>query len=283
LIYLSISGFGNDGLSPYEKWPAYASVAEAMSGIYEYSRRPHQPPVIAPVGGLGDTGTGMFGIIGVLAALRHRDATGLGQHVDVSMFDAMVSLCDLAVNYWSMGQRREPDEEPNLPLILDSFRSADGWFMVQVVREYQFERLANLVGHPEWVEDERFATRQGWRAHLEEVIRPAVEKWAADKTKGEAAAALAGSGLASAPCNDASDVVDDPHVAHRNMLVELERTDGVAQPVLVAGNPIKMSKVAEGPETDVPGMGEHTVSVLRDLLGLDDSAIEELRESGVVA
>jgi crotonobetainyl-CoA:carnitine CoA-transferase CaiB-like acyl-CoA transferase len=176
LIYLSISGFGNDGLSPYEKWPAYASVAEAMSGIYEYSRRPHQPPVIAPVGGLGDTGTGMFGIIGVLAALRHRDATGLGQHVDVSMFDAMVSLCDLAVNYWSMGQRREPDEEQSLPLILDSFRSADGWFMVQVVREYQFERLANLVGHPEWTEEERFATRQGWRANLEGVIRPAVEQ-----------------------------------------------------------------------------------------------------------
>ena len=221
LIYLSISGFGNDGLSPYEKWPAYASVAEAMSGIYEYSRRPHQPPVIAPVGGLGDTGTGMFGIIGVLAALRHRDATGLGQHVDVSMFDSMVSLCDLAVNYWSMGQRREPDEEQSLPLILDSFRSADGWFMVQVVREYQFERLANLVGHPEWTEEERFATRQGWRANLESVIRPAVELWAADKTKGEAASVLAGSGLAAAPCNDAADVVDDPHVAHRNMLVEL--------------------------------------------------------------
>jgi crotonobetainyl-CoA:carnitine CoA-transferase CaiB-like acyl-CoA transferase len=199
------------------------------------------------------------------------------------MFDAMVSLCDLAVNYWSMGQRREPDAEPNLPLILDSFRSADGWFMVQVVREYQFERLANLVGHPEWVDDERFATRQGWRAHLEEVIRPAVEKWAADKTKGEAAAALAGSGLAAAPCNDAPDVVGDPHVAHRHMLVELERTDGVAQPVLVAGNPIKMSKVAEGPETDVPGMGEHTVPVLRDLLGLDEESIRELVASGVVA
>ena len=89
--------------------------------------------------------------------------------------------------------------------------------------------------------------------------------------------------IAAAPCNDAADVVHDPHVLHRNMLVELARTDGVAQPVLVAGNPIKMSKVAEGPETDVPGMGEHTVPVLRDLLGLDDSTIEELRESGVIA
>ena len=149
LIYLSVSGFGNDGGSPYEKWPAYASVAEAMSGIYEYSRRPHQPPIINPVGGLGDTGTGMFGVIGVLAALRHREATGLGQHVDVSMFDSMVSICDLAVNYWSMGQFRGPDEEFDLPLILDSFESSRGWFIrAGRARASVRARSANLVGPP---------------------------------------------------------------------------------------------------------------------------------------
>jgi crotonobetainyl-CoA:carnitine CoA-transferase CaiB-like acyl-CoA transferase len=283
LIYLSISGFGNDGLSPYEKWPAYASVAEAMSGIYEYARRPHQPPVINPVGGLGDTGTGLFGIIGMLAALRHRDATGLGQHIDVSMFDAMVSICDLAVNYWSMGQYREPDQEFDLPLILDSFPSARGWFIVQVVREHQFERLANLVGHPDWVGDDRFATRQGWRDHFETAIRPAVEAWAADKTNLEAARAFADSGIAAAPCSSAADVAADPHVALHNMLVEVERTDGVEQPVLVAGNPIKMSRVAEGPERFVPLMGEHTDSVLNSVLGLDDQAIDDLIAAGVVS
>jgi crotonobetainyl-CoA:carnitine CoA-transferase CaiB-like acyl-CoA transferase len=283
LIYLSISGFGNDGLSPYEKWPAYASVAESMSGIYEYARRPHQPPIINPFGGLGDTGTGMFGVIGVLAALRHRDATGLGQHVDVSMFDSMVAICDLAVNYWSMGQFRQPDQEFDLPLILDSFQSADGWFIVQIVRDHQFERLANLVGHPEWVGDERFSTRQGWRDHVEPVIRPAVEAWAADKTKLGAARLFAESGIAAAPCSSAPDVAQDPHVALHNMLVELERTDGVDQPVLVAGNPIKMSKVAEGPERFVPMMGEHTASVLGSVLGLDDAAIDELLSAGVIS
>lgn len=283
LIYLSISGFGNDGRSPYEKWPSYASVAEAMSGIYEYSRRPHQPPVINPVGGLGDTGTGMFGVIGVLAALRHRDATGLGQHVDVSMFDAMVSICDLAVNYWSMGQFRQPDQEFDLPLILDSFESSHGWFILQVVREHQFERLANLVGHPEWLSDERFATRRGWRDHFEEIIRPAIEAWASDKTNFEAARILAENDLAAAPCSSAPDVAADPHVSLRNMLVEVERTDGVDQPVLVAGNPIKMSRVAEGPERNVPLMGEHTDTVLGSLLGLDQEMIEELISEGVVS
>jgi crotonobetainyl-CoA:carnitine CoA-transferase CaiB-like acyl-CoA transferase len=235
------------------------------------------------VGGLGDTGTGMFGVIGVLAALRHRDATGLGQHVDVAMFDAMVSMCDLAVNYWSMGQFRQADEEFSLPLILDSFQSANGWFIVQIVREHQFERLANLVGHPEWVGDERFASRQGWRDQFETVIRPAVEAWASDKSNQEAARALAENGLAAAPCNSAPDVAGDPHVSHRHMLVEMDRSDGVDQPVLVAGNPIKMSKVAEGPERDVPLMGEHTDSVLGAVLGLDDTAIDQLMTEGVIS
>jgi crotonobetainyl-CoA:carnitine CoA-transferase CaiB-like acyl-CoA transferase len=199
------------------------------------------------------------------------------------MFDAMVSICDLAVNYWSMGVSRQPDEEFNLPLILDSFPSAHGWFLLQVVREHQFERLANLVGHPEWIGDERFASRQGWRDHLEAVIRPAIEAWATDKTNFEAARTLAENGLAAAPCSSAADVAHDPHVARRNMLVELERTDGVSQPVLVAGNPIKMSKVAEGPESDLPLMGEHTASVLRTVLDLDESAIDELMAAGVVS
>jgi crotonobetainyl-CoA:carnitine CoA-transferase CaiB-like acyl-CoA transferase len=282
LIYLSVSGFGNDGLSPYETWPAYASVAESMSGIYEYARRPHQPPIINPVGGLGDTGTGLFGIIGVLAALRHRDATGLGQYIDVSMFDAMVSMCDLAVNYWSMGVFRQPDAPFNLPLILDSFQSARGWFILQVVREHQFDRLANVVGRPEWSDDPRFATRQGWRDHFEAVIRPAIEAWAADKTNFEAARTLAENGLAAAPCSSAADVAHDPHVARRNMLIELARTDGVDQPVLVAGNPIKMSRVTEGPERDVPLMGEHTTSILRTVLGLEQAAIDELVDEGVI-
>jgi crotonobetainyl-CoA:carnitine CoA-transferase CaiB-like acyl-CoA transferase len=195
----------------------------------------------------------------------------------------MVSICDLAVNYWSMGEFREPDEEFNLPLILDSFESSQGWFILQLVREHQFERLANLVGHPEWASDERFASRQGWRDHFEAVIRPAIEAWANDKTNLEAARLLAENGLAAAPCNSAADVADDPHVSLRHMLVKVERTDGVDQPVLVAGNPIKMSRVAEGPESNVPLMGEHTVSILSAVLGLEDTAVDELISNGVIS
>ena len=104
LVYASISGFGNLVESPYADWPAYAPIVEAMSGIYEYRRDPDTPPVLAPVGALGDTASGLFMMIGVLSALRHRDRTGEGMRVDVAMFDVMIAMADVVPNFWSLGQ-----------------------------------------------------------------------------------------------------------------------------------------------------------------------------------
>ena len=279
-VYLSISGFGNTVETPYDGWPAYAGVAEAMSGLYEWKRQPGQPPAVSPVGALGDIGTALFGVIGILAALRHREATGLGQYVDVAMFDAMVSFADVVVNYWSMGERPEPGE--GVKMVLDGFPSGAGWFIVQVGREHEFERLAALVGHPEWVTDSRFATRSGWREHIE-TIRAGVGEWAASMTNIEACRALSSAGVAAGPCLSAQQVISDPHVAARNMLVEMPRTDGVADPVISPGNPVKMSAVADGPESRVPWLGEHTDEVLRAELGLADHDLANLRASGTIA
>ena len=280
VIYASVSGFGNTIESPYDSWAAYASIAEAMSGIYDYMQRDDEPPVIGPAGALGDISSALFVTIGILTALRHRDRTGEGQYVDISMLDAMVAMSDIVPNYWSMGMR--PNGLGPL-VIVDGFRCGDGWFVVQVGREHQFERLAKLVGRPEWLDDERLATREGWRIHLEGVIRPAIEEWAADKTKLEAAHRMNDEGIASGPINSAPDVIADPHVAARDMLVELPRTDGIAEPVLIPGNPVKLSKVAQGPETRWPWIGEHTDEVLRTDLGLSDADLAELRDAGVIS
>lgn len=278
VIYVSISGFGSHG-SPYESWPAYASIVEAMSGMYDYTFADTMPPVASPMGSLGDTATGLFATIGVLAALRHREATGEGQHVDVAMLDAMVSMSDIVPNFFSLGVRRGEHRRSG---IMESFRASDGWFILQVVREHQLERLAELVGHPEWPSEERFQTRSNWVELIEPEIRPAIEKWAAGMTRLDACEALSAAGLAAGPCFRDEEVVVDPHVQQHDMLVELERPDG-GDPVLVPGNPIKMSKVAEGPETRVPWLGEHTDEVLHAELGLDDAAVAELRASGTVA
>ena len=288
-IYVSLSGFG-DGYadaaeSPYRDWPAYASIVEAMSGIYEWKAGPDRPPVANPVGALGDISSALFATIGILAALRHRDTTGLGQYVDIAMLDAVIAMTDVVANFWSLGVRPEPGK--GLQIILDGFGTADGYVVVQVVREHQFEKLADLVGRPEWKDDPRFATRAGWAPNLEAVIRPAVEAWAKQHTKLEATRALTAVGIAAGPSNSAPDLIADPHVAIRNMLVEMPRTDTAPDgspldPVLIPGNPVKMSKVAEGPETRVPWVGEHTAEVLRAELDLSDVDIAKLREAGVV-
>jgi crotonobetainyl-CoA:carnitine CoA-transferase CaiB-like acyl-CoA transferase len=278
-IYLSISGFGNVGESPYRDWPAYASIVEAMSGIYEYKAGPDRPPTTIPVGALGDISSALFGVVGVLAALRHRERTGEGQRVDIAMLDAVIAMTDIVTNFWSMGVRHDQPVE----VICEGFRASDGYVVMQVVREHQFERLAELVGRPEWKDDPRFADRSGWLPHLDDVIRPAVEAWLADKTKLDAAAELTAAGIVAGPSNSAADVVADPHVALRHMLVEVERPDDVDQPILVPGNPVKMSKVAEGPETLMPRVGQHTEDVLGAELGLDPVELASLREQGVVS
>jgi formyl-CoA transferase len=169
------------------------------------------------------------------------------------------------------------------PGILHGFRAADGWFMLQVLRPHQWPDLARAIGRPDWVDDARFATPQGWLDHLESDIRPALESWASTMSKREACDALNAAGLVAGPVANDEEVVADPHLAGRHMLVEHPRPDGVAQPVLIPGLPVKFAEVAEGPETRVPWLGEHTDDVLADELGLGAAELAGLREAGVIA
>ena len=280
VIVISISGFGNSGNSPYQNWPAYNSVAEAMSGLYDFKRREGEPPAVNPMGAVGDIATSLFGVIGILAALRHRETTGEGQYIDLAMFDCMASLADVAINFHSMGISREPNPAP---YVIASFRCSDGYLILQIVREHQFENLANLIGRPDWIGDSRFEERTGWGEHLHSEIIPALEKWAENRTRSETSSLLAEANVASGPVLTAPEVVKDPHLEERNMIVALPRTDGINEPILIPGNPIKMSKVSEGPEVRVPWVGEHTNEVLTEELGLSETELENLKKTGIIS
>jgi formyl-CoA transferase len=280
VIYLSISGFGNQGDSPYSAWPAYAPVVEAMAGIYEPTRKPGQPPPVVVAGALGDNGAALFGIVGMLAALRHRDRTGLGQHVDISMYDAMIAMSDMVPQLWSMDAPAAWATAGSIGIVA-GFRARDGWFVVSVFREHHFERLARTLGHPEWCDDPRFATREGWAREIEGVVRPALEAWAADKTRLEACSALCAEGVAAGPSQLAADIYADPHVQAHDMLIEVPRPDA-ERPMQVVGNPVKLSRVAEGPVRAFPRLGEHTDAVLRETLGLPDDELAALRARRVI-
>ncbi|MDG2308321.1 MAG: CoA transferase [Candidatus Binatia bacterium] len=277
LVYVSVSGFGNLLDSPYGAWAAYAPIAEAMGGIYEYSRPADEAPRIGPAGALGDIGTSLFATIGLLAALREREQTGRGQHVDVAMFDAMVAMADIPPCFWSMGVRGRR----KVPGIFDSFAATDGYFVVQAVRDHHLALLAKAIGHEEWLKDPRFESRQGWRDQLDALVRPAVEAWAASRTKLEASSELAGQGIAAGPCFDTEDLMDDPHVRSHNMLLRVPRPDA-PDPLLMVGNPIKLSGHSDEPPRRWPTLGQHTSEILRTELELSDQDVADLRERGAI-
>ena len=283
IVYASISGFGHLAPSPYDGWSAYAPIAEAMAGTYEPTRREGEPPPVVVAGALGDNAAALYCVIGVLAALRERDATGRGQHVDVAMYDAMLAMTDMVPFMWSMGEPRQAATAGHTGIV-DAFAARDGHFVVAVFREHQFETLAALVGHAEWVDDPRFATREGWAAHRNSVVRPALERWARDRTKAEAARLLNEQGIAAGPSHTPADLHADPHVEQRGMLIAVPRPDRPpdAAPMLVPGNPVQLSGMANGPNARFPMLGEHTDAVLRETLGTSDAELDALRAQGVI-
>ena len=273
-IYLSVSGFGNTGDSPYGEWPAYAPIVEAMSGIYEFKRQGDDPPLVAPVGALGDIGTGP-----VRRHRRARRAAPPRPHRAGPVRRRRHARLD--------GRHDRPRHQ----LLVDGpagrrARAAD---------HARLPGVGRLVHHPG---RSRAPVRPAGRAHRPPRVgrrralrhpaglaRPPRGRTSARpsrrgrrrRTTVEACQALGTAGVAAGPCFSDEQIVHDPHVAARNMLVEMPRTDGVDQPVLVPGNPVKMSDVAEGPETRVPWLGEHTDEVLAAELGLTDAELAELR------
>ncbi len=278
LVYASISGFGADPTSPYFGQSAYAPVVEAMSAFYDFKRRPTEPPIVGAAGAIGDTAAGLFASVGILSALRQRDRTGIGQHVDVAMLDSMVALVDVMINYHSLG-----GTSTVIPSNLTAgFRAKDGYFVLMCSRKSYFDALAAITGHPEWIDHPGLQTGADWGARIDDVIRPGVEAWAANLTRAEVVDRLRAQGIAAGPCQSIEEVIADPHVVRRNMVVAMDRVDGVADPVLIPGNPIKLSKMKEAPDGRVPWLGEHTSDILGEELGLTAGDIRSLRDRGII-
>jgi crotonobetainyl-CoA:carnitine CoA-transferase CaiB-like acyl-CoA transferase len=280
LVYMSISGFGTLNPTAYAERPGFAPIVEAMAGLYEFKRKADVPPVVSPVGALGDLAPGVFSVVGVLAALTKALRTGQGSFVDVAMYDVMAVMADVVPGYFSM------DSDPSAPEtaagVLASFKASDGWFVVMALRDQHLRRLAEAIGHPEWNSDVRFSERIGWNQHLEDVVRPAIDAWAAGRTRAQVCAELGSKGVAAGPCHQAADVVSDPHLLQHEMLVQVPRPDR-GKPFIAMGNPIKFQGIQQRHLGRWPRLGEHTEEVLRSDLGLCDADIRALGEAGAIA
>ena len=281
LIYAAISGFGHPDIleSPYWQRPAFDLVAQAMSGIMDLTGQPGGPPTA--VGTIvGDLVPALFCLAGVLMALRMREFTGEGQLVDVAMYDATGVLCERAAMTYAMTGKAPARGEESIVAPYDVYRAKGGYVVIAATHQRGWGRLCEAIGRMDLLADPRLATAADRAEHAEDLLRPALEGWLADRSKVEAADYLAGRGVPAAAVQTIAEMMCCPHMAARQMVRTMAHP--VAGDVLVIGNPIKLSAVPEPDLRPVPAVGEHSAALLRELLGYEDTQIAALRAAGVV-
>lgn len=281
LIYVAISGFGQleRFRGPYWQRPAFDIVLEAMSGVMHMVGYEDRPPVSA-LYGLADVQAAQVAVMGTLMALLQRERTGKGCFVDVAMFDAMLALNERAIAIHSMtgevpGRGRERHYGPR-----GAFRAKDGYVALNVPTDYIWERLAKAIGREDLIGHPWCADGKSRAEHTEDFLRPIIEGWMADKTQEEVTATLLYHDVPAGPVFTAADIARDPHVRARQMLIAAQ--DPRADQVELAASPVRLSTLPEKPPARVPMLGEHTEQVLRELLGMDDEELTELRREQVI-
>ncbi len=278
LIYCSITGFGQTG--PYAPRPGYDSLIQAMGGVMSLTGEPEGLPqkVGVPV---ADLFAGLYGCIGILAALRHRDLTGQGQQIDIGMLDTSVAwLANQGMNYLATNENpaRLGNQHPNIAPY-QVFPTEDGHIVLSVANDPTFKRFCEAFGLTHMLEDPRFVTnaaRVGNRQLVTDTLTPVMQQHNTTWWVEQLEALKIGCG----PINKLSEVFSDPHVIARNMVLEMEHSSGAT--VRVIANPVKLSETPVDYRLPPPLLGEHTDAVLGARLGLDAAALAALREKNVI-
>ena len=280
LIYCSLTGFGQTG--PYASRAGFDLVIQAMGGIMSITGTENGDTCKVGVG-IADIMTGMYCNIAILAALRHREATGEGQHIDMSLLDCQVAwLVNEGMNYLHTGVRPQPWGSAHATIVpYQAFPTSDGQeFILAVGNDRQFQRFCEFAGAPELAEDPRFVTNS-----LRVRNRPACVEAVRELTRRHPRAHwLDGLPPLAVPCgpvNGIDQVFEEAQVKARDMAIELEHS-ATGKPEAYIASPIKLSKTPVEYRRAAPTLGEHTEDVLHDLLGMDDGEIAKLRDDGAI-
>ena len=281
LVYCSITGFGQTG--PYAPRPGYDSLIQGMGGVMSLTGEPDGQPqkVGVPV---ADLFAGLYGCIGILAAIRHRDATGIGQQIDIGMLDTHVAwLANQGMNYLATGENpaRLGNQHPNI-VPYQVFPTEDGYMVLSVGNDPTFKRFCEAFDLTHLLADERFATnaaRVANRQFVTDTLTPVMKThpttWWVDR--------LEQLKIGCGPINTLEQVFADPHVQARGVVVEMPHAslpDGGT--VKVIANPVRLSETPADYRLPPPLLGQHTDEVLKQALGLDDAKLAELRGKGVI-
>ncbi|MCL4467140.1 MAG: CoA transferase [Chloroflexi bacterium] len=278
LVYASCSGFGQTG--PYAQRPAFDIIVQALAGTMSITGEPGRPPVRVGFSA-ADLGGALFTTIGILAALRERERSGLGQQVDVSMLDAQVALLENAfTRYFTTGEVPSPLGTRHSVIVpFQGYPSKDGQFVVAAGNQPQWLAFCRALGLGRLAEDARFATPSQRAANVLDLERE-VSARTATLTSQECLTALAAADVPCAPVQTIDQVVADPQLAERGMFIETQHKR--AGRLRAAGSPVKMSRSRVATPRACPDLGEHSAEVLGEILGLRDEEVEALRRDGVI-
>jgi CoA:oxalate CoA-transferase len=278
LVMCSISAYGQSG--PYRDWPAFDLALQAMGGAMSLTGEPDGRPVRMGLP-MGDLAGGMFGALAVAAALVRRQATGQGAWIDLSLLDCQASLLTyLAQYFWTDGQVPGPQGSGHASVVpYQALPTRDGHLIVAVFAEKFWHGFCAATGRLEWEHDPRFATNRDRVAHRE-VLMSMVETVFATRTTDAWLERLQAEGVPAAPIQTVDRVLGDPQIRHRQMVAEMSHPGLGAVPTL--GTPIKVDGRMGLDLQPPPRLGEHTDTVLGDILKYPAGRIAELRRAGIV-
>ncbi|MEP7351185.1 MAG: CaiB/BaiF CoA-transferase family protein [Sphingorhabdus sp.] len=278
LVYCSVSGFGQTG--PYSSRSGYDFLMQAMSGLMSVTGEVDGPPMRVGVP-IADILAGKDAVIGILLALRHRDATGVGQHIDISLFESQVAAMANTFTAWFNGGFEMPRTGNDHPSAspYGVYRTSDGYLLIATFNNREFFRLAAAVGKPEWVDDPEYNS-MGARVANREKLAGALTEILVRETREHWITLLNDAGVSCGPINRMADLEADPHFIARGMKLILPHA--LSGEIAVAASPIRCSASAPEYHRGPPTIGQHTAEVLHDLLGLDAAAIASLAQDKVI-
>jgi len=260
LIYASISGYGQTG--PDAAKGGFDLIAQGVSGLMSVTGEPGRPPAKVGVP-LTDLGAALFALSGVLAALHYRNRTGRGQHIDTSLVEAGIALSVWeSAQYFSEGVIPEPlGSAHRMFAPYQAIRCADGYITLGSANDRLFQRLCDLLGHPEWVTEADFAN-DTLRVRNRAELAARIERITSTGTRHHWLAAFEAAGIPCGPINNYAETFADPQVLARNMVVDVEHPS--LGRVRTVGSPVKMSETPPIAARPAPRLGEHTIEVLRE-------------------
>jgi len=278
IIYASISGFGQKG--PYKLRPAFDMIAQGMGGTVSITGEPGRPPVRVGYS-IGDLGAALFSGLAILAALHERGKSGKGQWIDVAMVDSQVALCENAcARYFATGEIPKPQGSRH-PLMtpFQILPTKDGYIVLITALEEDWRKFCKIVGREDLGSDPRFQSHPD-RIKNYAIFEPLLNELVRTRTTSEWIALLDPAGIMCGPVNDIAQVVNDPHIVEREMVVEVDHSR--AGKLKVVGTPMKFSRTPCKIEKASPDVGQHSMEVFNGMLGISIQEIEDLQKNKVI-